>query len=365
MNSADQLPTAFPHDAAYKAMYGHPEAILRLRHYLAAPNGPFDRSALGALDFGRIEKLPAEWVTQDFRRRHGDQVWRLPFQRADGPVVWLILLLEFQSEADGGMTLRVLRYVWELWRDMEARGALLPDAARPVTLPVIIHNGATPWRASRRLVDWTLSGLAGGVRGALSPLQASIGLHVVDFASHRDDDLIQGNLTSLQIGFENAGPSDFARLVPALADLSSASLRRTAYDWVRLRARHYFGMELEALEDADMGVSVFRSRLDENMKRATEAWFADGLKAGVEKGLERGVEQGLEQGLEQQRSLLSRQAVARFGMETAARLTPLLAEVADWTTLAELGEALLAVGDESQLLVRAKAIVAASQQRAD
>ncbi|MCY4214245.1 MAG: hypothetical protein OXF68_11545 [Gammaproteobacteria bacterium] len=184
---------------------------------------------------------------------------------------------------------------------------------------------------------------------------------MVDFASHRDDDLIQGNLTSLQIGFENAGPSDFARLVPALADLSSASLRRTAYDWVRLRARHYFGMELEALEDADMGVSVFRSRLDENMKRATEAWFADGLKAGVEKGLERGVEQGLEQ----QRSLLSRQAVARFGMETAARLTPLLAEVVDWTTLAELGEALLAVGDESQLLVRAKAIVAASQQRAD
>ena len=191
----------------------------------------------------------------------------------------------------------------------------MPDAARPLTLPVVIHNGAAPWRAPRRLVDWTLSGLFGGAREDLSPLRASVGLHLVDFASHREDDLIQGNLTSLQIGFENAGPSDFARLVPALADLPSASLRRTAYDWVRLWARHYFGMELDALEDTDMGVSVFRSRLDENMKRATEAWFADGLKAGIE----RGVEQGLEQGLEQQRSLLGRQAAAMFGTETAAR----------------------------------------------
>ncbi|MDE0270524.1 MAG: Rpn family recombination-promoting nuclease/putative transposase [Gammaproteobacteria bacterium] len=361
MNSASPLPPAFPHDAAYKAMYGHPEAIFGLRPYLAAPNGPLNRVTLDALDFGRIEKLPTEWVTRDFRRRHGDQVWRVPFRSADGTVVWLILLLEFQSEADRGMTLRVLRYVWELWRDMEVQGALLPDAARPLTLPVVIHNGAIPWRAPRQLVDWTLGGLTGGVREDLLPLQASVGLHVVDFASHREDDLIHGNLTSLQIGFENAGPSDFARLVPALADLPSASLRRTAYDWVRLRARHYFGMELEALEDTDMSVSVFRSRLDENMKRATEAWFADGLKAGVEQGLE----QGLERGLEQQRSLLGRQAAAKFGTETAARLTPLLAEASDWSTLAELGEVLLAAGDESQLLARTKAVVAFSQQRTD
>ena len=353
MNGASQPPPAFPHAAAYKAMYGHPEAILGLRPYLAAPNGPLNQGTMDALDFGRIEKLPTERVTREFRRRYGDQVWRVPLRSADGPVVWLVLLLEFQSEADGAMTLRVLRYIWELWRDMEARGALLPDAVRPLTLPVVIRNGATPWRAPRRLVDWTLSGLPGGPLEDLSPLQASVGLHVVDFASYREDDLIQGNLTSLQIGFENAGPSDFARLVPALADLPSASLRRTAYDWVRHRARHYFGMELETLEDTDVSVSVFRSRLDENMKRATEAWFADGHKAGIE------------QGLEQQRSLLGRQAAAKFGAETAARLTPLLAEAGDSATLADLGEVLLAARNESELLARIEAVVTFPRQLTD
>lgn len=110
-----------------------------------------------------------------------------------------------------------------------------------------------------------------------------------------------------------------------------------------------------------MSVGVFRSRIDENMKRATEAWFADGLKAG----LERGLEQGLERGLEQQRSLLGRQAAAKFGAETAVRLTPLLAQAGDWATLAELGEVLLAAGDEPQLLAQTKAAIASSPQSTD
>ena len=106
-----------------------------------------------------------------------------------------------------------------------------------------------------------------------------------------------------------------------------------------------------------MSVGVFRSRIDENMKRATEAWFADGLKAGLERGVE--------QGLEQQRSLLGRQAAAKFGAETAVRLTPLLAQAGDWATLAELGEVLLAADDEPQLLAQTKAAIASSQQGPD
>lgn len=196
-------------------------------------------------------------------------------------------------------------------------GALTPEAPRPVTLPVVIHNGAAPWRVPRRLADWTLAGLPDAPRTDLAPLQPSIGLHVVDFAAHRGDDLIAGSLTTLQ------------------------------------------------QEDEDMSVGVFRSRIDENMKRATEAWFADGLKAGLERGLEQGLEQGLERGLEQQRSLLGRQAAAKFGAETAVRLTPLLAQAGDWATLAELGEVLLAAGDEPQLLAQTKAAIASSQQGPD
>ena len=347
MNPAEPPLSAFPHDAAYKAMYGHPEAIAGLRPYLVQPNGPLAQETLDAIDFERLERLPAEWVTKDFLRRYGDQVWRVPLKAAGGngsPTRWLIIMLEFQSEADAGMTLRVLGYVWELWRAMEAQGALTPDAPRPLMLPVVIHNGDALWRAPRRLADWTLAGLPQGLHSDLAPLQPSVGLHVVDFAAHRGDDLIMGSLTSLQIGIEHAGPSDFARLLPALAELPGARLRRTVYDWVRLRARHHFRLDLEPLEDEDMSVGAFRSRIDENMKRATEAWYNDGLN----------------QGLERQRALLRRQIAAKFGDSAAAGLAALIAQTADWETLGNLGELVVQAGDEPQLLARAQAVVAES-----
>ena len=140
------------------------------------------------------------------------------------------------------------------------QGILAPGAPRPPTLPVVIHNGATPWGAHRRL-----------------------------------------------------------------ADLPGAGLRKTAYDWIRRRARHNFGIELGLLEDEDMSVGVFRSRIDENMKRATEAWYNDGLNDGLNQGRTEG------------HRLLAQQARTRFGRAAEARLAqaldrgvgPAPAEVAD------------------------------------
>ena len=82
MAPASDRPPPPAHDAAYKAMYRHRQAILDLRRYLVAPNGPLGHETLAALDFSTLAKLPAEWVTADFRRRHGDQVWRIRFRDA-------------------------------------------------------------------------------------------------------------------------------------------------------------------------------------------------------------------------------------------------------------------------------------------
>lgn len=356
MNARPEPAVAFPHDAAYKAMYSHPEAIVGLRHYLGFPTGPLSQSTIDSLDFERAEKLPTEWVTEDFRRRYGDLAWRIPFRTRKGArsQVWLILLLEFQSEEDGRMTLRVYWYASELWRDLEAQGVLAEYDRRTLLLPVVIHNGATPWRSPRRLADWTLEPFAPNLQSDLLLLQPSVGLHAVDFPSLRMDDLIKGNLTSLQIGFEYAGAEDFAGLLPALADLPSARLRHAAYNWVRLRAEHYFGISIEPMEEKDMGVPAFRSRLDENMKRATEVWFADGRSEGLELGRAEGIEQGrnmgIEMGIERQRSSLEHQMAVKFGPDAAQRLAPLLAEVAEWDALSDLSIALIKADAEADMV---------------
>ena len=133
-----------PHDAAYKAMYRHPQAIRDLCRYLVTPHGPLGPETLTALDLSTVEKLPAEWVTADFRRRHGDQVWRIRFRDASeeaGAGAWLLLLLEFQSRDDTDMALRMLGYVVELYRDLEAQGVVRPGTRRP-PVPLATAGGA-------------------------------------------------------------------------------------------------------------------------------------------------------------------------------------------------------------------------------
>ena len=100
-----------------------------------------------------------------------------------------------------------------------------------------------------------------------------------------------------------------------------------------------------------MGTTVFRSRLDENMKRATEAWFADGLKQGRA--------EGVEMGIEQQRSSLRRQVSAKFGPQAAQRLAPLLVEVTEAEGLADLAVALLTIDTEAELVTEVERVGAA------
>ena len=65
-NDSDRL----PHDPAFKAIFSHPRMIAdALRGYAVKPNGPLHPRTVAALDFGTLEKLPAEWITRDFRRR--------------------------------------------------------------------------------------------------------------------------------------------------------------------------------------------------------------------------------------------------------------------------------------------------------
>ena len=166
--SADH-PSPLPHDAAYKAMYRHRQAILDLRRYLVAPNGPLRPDTLAALDFSTLAKLPAEWVTADFRRRHGDQVWRIRFKDASpdaGAGAWLLLLLEFQSRDDPDMALRILGYVVELYRDLEAQGVAGAGTRRP---PVPLATAGHPQRdvavacaGGGRRADCVAGGAGGG-----------------------------------------------------------------------------------------------------------------------------------------------------------------------------------------------------------
>ena len=90
--------------------------------------------------------------------------------------------------------------------------------------------------------------------------------------------------------------------------------------------------------------------LVERVAEWPKQWLREGLEQGLEQGREQGLEQGREQGLAHERALLRRQAAARFGEDTAGRLSEALAQVADPERLAEVGEWLVRCDTGAELL---------------
>ena len=86
------------HDTGYKLLFSHPEMVRDLL------TGYLGGKWLQQADFNTLERVNASYVSDTERQRHDDMVWRL---RVGQHWVWVYLLLEFQSEPDPWMALRI------------------------------------------------------------------------------------------------------------------------------------------------------------------------------------------------------------------------------------------------------------------
>ena len=294
----------FPFDAVYKALCCHRITVADiLRTYLAAPAGPLDRGLVAGLDFRTLRRVPAEWVTRDFRLRRGDQVWRVEFKlaaRRAGYPNFLLVHLEFQSRNDALMALRYLEYGGDLHRELLSEGVLAIGDPCPI-LCVLLHNGRSPWTAATSAPALVSLPPAFGIV-ATPPEMAAFhpwGYYPIDFATHANRPHIPGSVLSMMIGIEFA--RDRSALVAPLwetaRNVRDESLRGVVARWLaRLQQRYDFelpGMEeLLAMEDVTI------------KKR-----YRDAVAAGYARGIF--------ESLDRQRLFIEHLTALRFGRDTA------------------------------------------------
>ena len=334
------------HDENYKRLFAFK---LMVEHLLRAC---LPDDLLAAADFTELGELSTEYVSDEILKRHGDTVWRLRLGRY---WVYLLILLEFQSEDDQWMALRIHTYTGLLYQELvrnEAPG--IADGRLPPVLPVVLYNGTEPWTAARRM-----SGLVAPGAPWLAPYQPAQGYFLLDLHRVGDDDVPRRNLLRAVAAVEQSRSfEDVLRvreaLQPWLQDPRAAELLRAFVDWMRQIA--------ERMAPAGAVVPPVRTLEEMRMsvvERAAEwpkQWLREGREQGLAEGREQGVaegrEQGIEQGVDQQRALLCRQAAARFGAETAARLADVLAPIADPDRLAEIGDWLVRCDTAAGFLAR-------------
>ena len=335
------------HDATYKDLFSHPRMVEDLLRGFAA------REWSGALDFSTLEKLPSEYVSDDFRRRHGDAVWRVRFREETW--LYLLVMLEFQSSTDPFMAVRVLVYTGLLYQDLIRRAALGEDRRLPPVLPVVLYNGRPRWTAPVEVGD-----LIAPAGETLAHFQPSQRYFLLDEGRWGEDDLPRRNLVSALVGLENSGSaSDLSKVLEALSDWvrgpGEDELRRAFVEWIRqavLPGR--FG---EAVLPVVQALEGGGAMLAERVKEWTEQWLREGREQGLEQGREQGLELGLERGIErgraEERALLCRQASRKFDAETAERLSGLLDRLSNPERLAEVGDWIIECRTGADLLDRA------------
>lgn len=216
---------ASDHDTAYKQLFAHPEMVRDLlRGYM-----PGD--LLSQLDLATLERVNGSYAEGEGTQRHSDMVWKA---RLDGQWLYFYVLLEFQSEPDRWMALRMFVYVGLLYQDLIKRHELAADGLLPPVLPIVLYDGIRPWNASLSLGE-----LIAAAPDGLEEYQPEMRYLLIE-RRHAYDGPIEDNLILLLFrAAETRSEDDYRmvlrQLVLWLGMERNAMLRNSAELWLRSR----------------------------------------------------------------------------------------------------------------------------------
>ena len=357
-----------PSDAPYKVLF-HDRGLVEETVRLVAP------ALADQLDFDTATALDKEHLTIEGRARLQDRIVRVEKKTGklrNGRRPYVLVLFEFQSSVDADMVWRMREYAYLAEASLRQTGAVRAEGAVPDMLPVVVHNGERPWRASAAWGGLLTGPGADGTAGLPAPIPIYA---TVDVRSLADRSAVAGRLPpgsrlAALAGLETAD----AKALPALLveafsrhpGPDAAGFRRGLHLRVgavleRVGAKHC----LPSLDECERMLAGKRGEnmtamLDATMARWAEAKVAEGLERGMAQGVERGLAQGVERGVAQGRlALLRRQAEKRFGTDAAQRLSTLLEGVTDTPLLDDAGVRLMECDSGAELLAWLREIVPA------
>jgi hypothetical protein len=133
-------------DSDYKRLFSHPELVRDL--LIGYAPGKW----LKNVDFSTLTHVNGSYVSEEGRQRHDDVVWRV---NIGGRWIWVYILLEFQSESDPLMALRIMEYVNQLAFQIarEHKKYEFPEGRIPPIVPIVLYNGLPKWRAATDVAD--------------------------------------------------------------------------------------------------------------------------------------------------------------------------------------------------------------------
>jgi len=266
-------------DSDYKRLFAHPQMVRDL--LIGYAPGKWREN----VDFSTLTHVNGSYVSEAGRQRHDDVVWRV---NISGRWVWIYILLEFQSESDPLMALRIMEYVNQLAFQIarEHKKYELPEGRLPPILPIVLYNGLPKWSAATDVADCFIK-----PPGGLEAFQPRLRYLLLD--EHRlkrsRTEAVRNFADALFRMEANRGKDEVFAVIKTLADMLRApelkSLRR-AFDILSkgILIRHEQNPKIideinkikDIFEEYDMAEAVF------------ESWSDIARKEGERKGERKG-----------------------------------------------------------------------------
>lgn len=264
------------HDRSYRKLFAHARMVASLLGDLLGD------TVTGPLDLATLERLPDSFIGPRHAARQADQIWRL--RRPDGRPLYV--LLEFQSEVQRFMPLRVLTYVVLLQQELVDRRELVAGQL-PEVLPVVVYNG---WGRWRQPVEMGELFAAGPQPGSHVPRMRFVLVDQGSYPARRLTDLT-GPVGALFLLERCRTVAEMERGVRLLVDRlqgpDDSALRRDFLGWLQsvlLPDRGFDDDQIPALP----GLQELRDMLEERVKQ----WNRQLIKQGREEGLKKGRKEG-------------------------------------------------------------------------
>ncbi len=126
-------------DKGYKILFSNKEVIKQFLIYFV------EKDFVKYLDFDTLEKVNKSFVSKKGRESESDLIFKI---NCKNDIIYIYLLLEFQSHIDYKMPIRFLNYITSLYLDIYEKSKNLP-----AVFPILIYNGKKDWNASYRIQD--------------------------------------------------------------------------------------------------------------------------------------------------------------------------------------------------------------------
>ena len=276
------------HDQSYKRLFSHPKMMKDLLE------GFIDEAWVKELDFSCLEAVKSSFVSEDYRRREDDLIWKI---RCRDQWLYIYILLEFQSTVDPFMAVRLMTYLGLFYQDLITQENLKVREKLPPVVPIVLYNGSRRWNTPLNINDLIIK-TPPGLEKYLPHLQYLL----IDENNYHDLVLPFPNLVGALFRIENSQKCRDTTQIIEIIDQEVQNLinwcqeprdKDLSQDFKNWLLRLILPRNLPDVQVSSiLTLQEMRAMLAETI----QSWYQEAEKKGRAEGLEEGRAEGLEEG---------------------------------------------------------------------